>query len=98
MSRNSSEAIVCDDPRAASFNYERAPFRHPSSSLNEFELMKSRVLRSFKKTHVIGMFVLAVGFLGNPVTPSAGNAQDAESREIDGVVERSNFEIRIPKD
>jgi hypothetical protein len=40
--------------------------------------MKSIVLRSFKKSHVIGMFVLAVGLLATPVLiPSVGNAQDA---------------------
>src|SRR6476620_5950282 len=42
------------------------------------EPMKSIVLRSFKKAHVIGMFVLAVGLLATPVLmPSVGNAQDA---------------------
>ena len=40
--------------------------------------MKSKVLRSFKKAHVIGMFVLAVGFLATPVLmPSESIAQDA---------------------
>ena len=40
--------------------------------------MKSIVSRSFKKAHVIGMFVLAVGFLAAPVLmPSDGIAQDA---------------------
>ena len=42
------------------------------------EPMKSIVLRSFKKAHVIGMFVLSVGLLATPVLmPSVGNAQDA---------------------
>src|SRR6478609_8241522 len=42
------------------------------------EPMKSIVLRSFKKAHVIDMFVLAVGLLATPVLmPSVGNAQDA---------------------
>ena len=42
------------------------------------EPMKSIVLRSFKKAHVIGMFVLSVGLLATPVlVPSVGNAQDA---------------------
>ena len=63
------------------------------------EPMKSIVLRSFKKAHVIGMFVLAVGFLATPVLmPSDGNAQDAESREIDGGFERPDHEIRSAKD
>ena len=40
--------------------------------------MKSILLGSFKKAHVIGMFVLAVGLLATPVLiPSVGNAQDA---------------------
>jgi hypothetical protein len=40
--------------------------------------MKSMVLRSFKKAHVIGMFVLAVGFLATLVLmPSESIAQDA---------------------
>ena len=44
------------------------------------EPMKSTVLRSFKKAHVIGMLVLAVGLLATPVLmPSVGNAQDARS-------------------
>ena len=61
--------------------------------------MKSRVLRSFKKTHVIGMFVLAVGLLATPlVMASEGNAQDARVREIDGGFERPNCEIRGTKD
>jgi len=40
--------------------------------------MKSIVPRSFKKAHVIGIFVLVVGFLATPVLMlSDGNAQDA---------------------
>ena len=45
------------------------------------EPMKSIVFRSFKKAHVVGMFVLAVGFLATPVLmPSDGNAQDVDAR------------------
>jgi hypothetical protein len=40
--------------------------------------MKSIILRTFRKAHVVGMFVLAVGLLATPVLlPSVGNAQDA---------------------
>ena len=60
--------------------------------------MKSIVLRSFKKAHVIGMFVLAVGLLATPVLmPGVGNAQDARVREIDGGFERPDHEIRSAK-
>ena len=60
--------------------------------------MKSIVSRSFKKAHVIGMFVLAVGFLAAPVLmPSDGIAQDARVREIDGGFERPDREIRRAK-
>ena len=60
--------------------------------------MKSIVFRSFKKAHVIGMFVLAVGFLAAPVLmPSDGIAQDARVREIDGGFERPDLEIRSAK-
>ena len=48
------------------------------------EPMKSIVLRLFKKAHVIGMFVLAVGLLATPVLmPSVGNAQDARVAKFD---------------
>ena len=61
--------------------------------------MKSIVLRSFKKAHVIGMLVLAVGLLATPVLmPGDGNAQDARVREIDGGFERPDHEIRNAKD
>jgi hypothetical protein len=43
--------------------------------------MKSIVFRSFKKAHVVAMFVLAVGSLATPVLmPSDGNAQDVDAR------------------
>ncbi len=61
--------------------------------------MKSRVLRVIQKTHVIGMLVLAVGFLATLLMmPNVGNAQDARSHEIDGGFERPNREIRSAKD
>ena len=61
--------------------------------------MKSTVLRSFKKTHVIGMLVLAAGFLATPLMMATeGNAQDARVREIDGGFERPNCEFRSAKD
>jgi len=45
------------------------------------EPMKSIVFRSFKKAYVVGMFVLAVGFLATPaLMPSDGNAQDVDAR------------------
>ena len=63
------------------------------------QLMKSIVLRSFKKAHVIGMFVLSVGLLATSMLiPSVGNAQDAESREIDGGFEKPDHEIGSAKD
>ena len=61
--------------------------------------MKSTLLRSVKKAHVIGVFVLAFGLLATPVLiPSVGNAQDARVREIDGGFERPDHEIRSAKD
>ena len=52
-----------------------------------------------KKARVVGMLILAVGFLATPMLmPSAGNAQDAESCEIDGGFERPDGEIGSAKD
>ena len=60
--------------------------------------MKSILLRSVKKAHVIGMFILAVGLLATPVLmPGVGNAQDARVREIDDGFERPDHEIRNAK-
>jgi len=57
--------------------------------------MKSIVLRSFKKAHVIGMFVLAVGFLANPVTPS--NAQDARVAKSMAALQGQTAKLGSPK-
>ena len=100
MRRNSSEAIRTTsnsfEPSASAAN---GALQGPIRKLGEFELMKSIVLRSFKKAHVIGMFVVAVGFLATPVVmPSDGNAQDARVREIDGGFESPDHEIRSAKD
>ena len=46
----------------------------------------SAAVRSLaKKALVVGMLILAAGLLATPMLmPSAGNAQDARVREIDG--------------
>ena len=55
------------------------------------KLMKSIVLRSFKKAHVIGMFVLSVGLLATPVLiPSVGNAQDARVAKLMAALKDKN--------
>jgi hypothetical protein len=60
--------------------------------------MKSIVLRSFKKAHVIGMFVLiTVGFLANPVTPSAGNAQDERVAKSMAALKDQTAKLGAPK-
>ena len=59
--------------------------------------MKSRVLRSFKKTHVIGTFVLMVVFLANPVTPSAGNAQNARVAKSMAALKDQTAKLGAPK-
>ena len=58
--------------------------------------MKSIVSRSFKKAHVIGMFVLAVGFLAAPVL-IRWHCSGCKSCEIDGGFERPDREIRRAK-
>ena len=60
--------------------------------------MKSIVLRSFKKAHVIGMFVLAVGFLATPVPmPSVGNAQDARVAKLMAALKDQTTKLGAPK-
>ena len=60
--------------------------------------MKSIVLRSFKKAHVIGMFVLAVGFLATPVLmPSDGNAQDARVAKSMAALKDQTTKLGAPK-
>ena len=60
--------------------------------------MKSRVLRSFKKTHVIGMFVLAVGFLATPLMmASEGNAQDARVAKSMAALKDQTAKLGAPK-
>ena len=61
--------------------------------------MKSILLRSFKKAHVIGMFVLAFGLLATPVLiPSVGNAQDARVAKSMAALKEPDHEIRSAKD
>jgi hypothetical protein len=60
--------------------------------------MKSIVLRSFKKAHVIGMFVLAVGLLATPVLmPSVGNAQDARVAKSMAALKDQTTKLGAPK-
>ena len=60
--------------------------------------MKSIVLRSFKKAHVIGMFVLAVGFLATPVLmPSDGNAQDERVAKSMAALKDQTTKLGAPK-
>src|SRR6476619_2126091 len=60
--------------------------------------MKSIVLRTFKKAHVIGMFVLAVGLLATPVLmPSVGNAQDARVAKSMAALKDQTTKLGTPK-
>ena len=62
------------------------------------EPMKSIVLRSLKNAHVIGMFVLAVGFLATPVLmPSDGNAQDARVAKSMAALKDQTTKLGAPK-
>src|SRR6478609_10093552 len=62
------------------------------------EPMKSIVLRSFKKAHVIGMFVLAFGFLATPILmPSVGNAQDARVAKSMAALKDQTAKLGAPK-
>ena len=63
-----------------------------------YEPMESTVLRSFKKAHVIGMFVLAVGLLATPVLmPSDGNAQDARVAKSMAALKDQTTKLGAPK-
>ena len=60
--------------------------------------MKSILLRSFKKAHVIGMFVLSVGLLATPVLiPSVGNAQDARVAKSMAALKDQTTKLGAPK-
>ena len=60
--------------------------------------MKSIVLRSFKRAHVIGMFVLSVGLLATPVLmPSVGNAQDARVAKSMAALKDQTTKLGAPK-
>jgi hypothetical protein len=59
--------------------------------------MRSIVLGSFKKALVIVMFVLAVGFLANPVTQSAGNAQDERVAKSMAALKDQTAKLGAPK-
>jgi len=60
--------------------------------------MKSILLRSVKKTHVIGIFVLAFGFLATPVLmPSVGNAQDARVAKSMAALKDQTTKLGAPK-
>ena len=60
--------------------------------------MKSIVFRSFKKAHVIGMFVLAVGLVATPaLMPSDGNAQDARVAKSMAALKDQTTKLGAPK-
>jgi hypothetical protein len=60
--------------------------------------MKSILRRSVKKAHVIGMFVLAFGFLATPVLmPSVGNAQDARVAKSMAALKDQTAKLGTPK-
>src|SRR4051794_13700897 len=58
--------------------------------------MKSIVLRSFEKAHVIGMFVLSVGLLAM-LMPSVGNAQDARVAKSMAALKGQTTKLGAPK-
>jgi hypothetical protein len=60
--------------------------------------MKSIVLRSFKKAHVLRLLVLTVGFLASQVlTPSDGNAQDARVAKSMAALQEATSKLGAPK-
>jgi len=60
--------------------------------------MKSILFRSVKKAHVIGMFILAFGFLAPPVLmPSDGNAQDARVAKSMAALKDQTAKLGAPK-
>ena len=60
--------------------------------------MKSRVLRVIQKTHVIGMLVLAVGFLATLLMmPNVGNAQDARVTKSMAALKDQTAKLGAPK-
>jgi hypothetical protein len=60
--------------------------------------MKSIVPSSFKKAHVIGLFVLAVGFLATPMLMSSvGNAEDARVAKSMATLKDQTTKLGAPK-
>jgi len=60
--------------------------------------MKSILLRSVKKAQVIGVFVLAFGFLATPVLmPSVGNAQDASVAKAMAALKDKTTKLGAPR-
>ena len=60
--------------------------------------MKSILFRSVKKAHVIGIFILAFGFLAPPVLmPSDGNAQDARVAKSMAALKDQTAKLGTPK-
>ena len=60
--------------------------------------MKSIFLRSVKKAHVIGMLVLALGFLATEVlVPSIGNAQDIRVAKLMAALKDQTAKLGAPK-
>src|SRR6476620_1189559 len=94
MSLNSSEAI---GPNATSFKAESSMTNGRTSTTPPrlvSRLMESRV----KKTHVIGMLALVVGFLATPlVMPSDGNAQDARVAKSMAALKDQTAKLGTPK-
>src|SRR5262249_62120909 len=60
--------------------------------------MKSVLLRSVKKAHVIGIFVLAFGFLATPLLmPSVGDAQDARVAKSMAALKDQTAKLGAPR-
>src|SRR6186997_1417869 len=60
--------------------------------------MKSIFLRSVKKAHVIGMLVLALGFLATEVlVPSIVNAQDIRVAKLMAALKDQTAKLGAPK-
>ena len=68
------------------------------SRMYAFGTMKSILLSSVKKAHVIGMFVLAFGFLAGPMSmPSVGNAQDARVAKAMAALKDQTAKLGAPR-
>ena len=87
--------------RVQCYSFDASPLwsrgMNPARSIRG-QLMKSIVLRSFKKAHVIGMFVLSVGLLATSMLiPSVGNAQDARVAKSMAALKNQTTKLGAPK-